>query len=45
MWFAEVDLHKQTVPLLGYYLIILLTRAKRVPESLSMVNYTVDLHF
>jgi len=42
---AVVDLHKQTVPSLGYYLIILLTRAKRVPESLSMVNYTIDLHF
>jgi len=42
---AVVDLHKQTVPSQGYYLIILLTRAKRVPESLSMVNYTIDLHF
>ena len=42
---AVVDLHKQTVPSQGYYLIILLTRAKRVPERLSMVNYTIDLHF
>ena len=42
---AVVHLHKQTVPSLGYYLIILLTRAKRVPESLLMVNYTIDLHF
>lgn len=42
---AVVHLHKQTVPSLRYYLIILLTRAKRVPESLLMVNYTIDLHF